>query len=225
MENLIPSLVVVAVVGVLVGLIFWLVGRNKKKQEETMRRLASLNGWIYEPVNEHAASGYRLRKGEWTLEALNETTGQSSENSTSSNVSSNTRWFSESVKLPEGIVMIGPRQPEINLGGMGDVLMQAALRLMIGSDADQALGIHQIELGSLELMKRYMVWTNQDAAAEKLLGQTVENALLNLPGAYPLVVKFSTSGMEVKVQGRRLYNEQELYTLIKLGNALLDSAA
>ncbi len=225
MENLIPSLIVLAVVGVLVGLIFWLVSQNKKKQEAAMRSLASLNGWVYEPVNERAASGYRLRKGEWTIEALNVTTGQSSDNSATSNVSSNTRWFSEYTKMPEGIVMIGPRQPEVNLGGMGDILMQAALRLMIGSDAEQALGIHQIELGSLELMKRYMVWTNQDAAAEKLLNQIVESTLLNWPATIPVVVKYSTAGMEVKVQGRRLYKEQELYALVKLGNALLDSAA
>lgn len=224
MEDLIPSLVVLAVTAVVVGLIFWLVAQNKKKREQAVQTLASLNGWIYEPVNERLLSGYRLRKGDWMIEALNESTGHSNDTSGSSSVTSFSRWFSSEAKLTDGIILIGPRQPEVNLAGMGDFLLQAALKLMIGSDADQAGGIQQVELGSLDLMNRYMVWTNRAEAAEKILDQGVEIALLNWPGSIPLVVKLSAAGLEVKVQGKRLYKEQEIHALMKIGSALLDSA-
>jgi hypothetical protein len=224
MDNLIPGLIVVVVTGLVVGGIFWLAAHNKKKRDQALQNLASLNGWVYEAVTEKLSSGYRLHKGDWLIEGLNESTSHSSESSSSSSVSSYTRWFSSAARLPDGIVLIGPRQPDVNLAGMGDFLLQAALRLMIGSDADAAQGIQPVELGSLELMRRCMVWTNRAEVAKNLLDSQVETALLNFPGRLPLVVKFSQAGLEAKVQGVRLYKEQELYALVKLGGALLDAA-
>lgn len=223
MENLIPSLIVIGVTGLVVGLIFWLVHRNKITREQSMRDLASRNGWVYESVSEKFASGYRLRKGDWMIEALNETTDHSGDSSHSSSVVSVTRWFSDAAKLSDGIVLIGPRQPEVNLAGVGDFLMQAALRLMIGSDAEIAAGIKQEELGSLELMKRYMIWTNRVETAKRMVTAGLESVLINWPARLPVAVKYSPEGMEVKVPGFRLYKEAELYALVKLGNALLDS--
>jgi hypothetical protein len=73
-------------------------------------------------------------------------------------------------------------------------------------------------------MARYMVYTNREETAKKLLDQPLENALLVWPMKLPPVVKFSPAGIEIKVQGQRLYKEQELVALVKLGNSLLDSA-
>jgi hypothetical protein len=224
MNDLTSGLLVVVVTVFLIGLTFWLVSINKKQREQVIRQLASLNGWTYEPVNGRQSSGYRLRKNDWMIEALSESSDHSGDPSNTSSVSSYTRWFSGAARLPEGIVLIGPRQPEVNLAGMGDILLQTALRLMIGSDADQAKEIRQVELGSLEVMKRYMVWTNREEEAKQLLDLGVESALLNWPGAIPLVVKYSAEGVEVKVQGRRIFKDQELYDLVKIGNALLNSA-
>jgi hypothetical protein len=224
MEDIISSLYVVAVTALVVIVIFWLVNRNKKKREEDMQKLASLNGWVYETVNERLSSGYRLRKGEWMIEALNETTAHSSGDSGSSNVASKTCWISGKARMAEGIVLIGPRQPEINLGNISSFLVQATLGIMIGNEAENAKDIHPIELGSLELMKRYMVWTNQDDMAKELLDLPVESALVNCPSRLQPVVKFSPSGLEVKIMGRRVYEEKELYALVKLGSALLDAS-
>lgn len=225
MDNIVSSLIVVAVTGVVVILIFWLVARQKKQREATLKNMASLNGWIYEPVNEPSIKGYRLRKGDWLVEGLNETTMTHSENTGSSNVTSMTRWFSKEARLTDGIILIGPRQPDINIGGVGDFLLQNALRLMIGEEAVTAKGIERVELGSLELMQRYMIWTNRVEAAKSLLTMNVENALLGWPAKkVPPVIKYSNAGMEIKVQGVRIYDEQELYALMKIGNMLLDAA-
>ncbi len=158
------------------------------------------------------------------IEALNQTTKSASDNSNSSTVNSATRWFTSVVRMPDGMVIIGPHQPDINFGGLGEAVKMVALRLMIGNEFDDAIGIERVELGSLELMARYMVYTNREETAKKLLDQPLENALLVWPMKLPPVVKFSPAGIEIKVQGQRLYKEQELVALVKLGNSLLDSA-
>ena len=224
MSDLTAGLIVVGVTGLIIGLIFVLVAAQKKKRETGLRNLASLNGWSYEYVEDKTSSGWRLRKGEWTIESLNQTTKSSSDNSNSSTVNSMTRWFSDAARMPDGIVLIGPHQPEINFGGLGDMVKMVALRLMIGSEFDSAIGIERVELGSLELMARYMVWTNREETAKLFLDQQLENALRAWPLKMPPLVKFSPAGLEIKIQGQRLYKEHDIYALVKLGGAALDSA-
>lgn len=226
MDDIISSLIVIAVTAVVVGLIFWLVARKNRQREAALRQLASLNGWVYEPIKEQYRKGYRLSKGAWNIEAVNTTTSNSPENTGSSTVTSETRWFNNEARLSNGMLLIGPRQPEINLGNVSGFLMQAALQLMIGDEAQDAKGIESIELGSLELMKRYMVWTNQPETAKEFLNMHVESALLNWPPKkVPPVIKYSPRGLEVKVQGQRLSTAEDLTALVKLGNVLLDAAA
>jgi len=224
MSDLTSGLIVVAITGVLIGVIFLLVGAQKKKRAADLRNLASMNGWIYEPVEEQLSSGWRLRKGDWTIEALNQTTKSSSDNSNSSTVNSLTRWFSDSARMADGIVLIGPHQPEVNFGGLGEMVKMVALRLMVGSEADSAIGIERVELGSLELMARCMVWTNREESAKKFLDEPLEYELLAWPLKMLPVIKFSPGGLEIKIQGMRLYKEQDIVALVKLGNTALDSA-
>lgn len=220
MTDLTISLIIVAITGLLVGLIFLLVFWNKKQRETALRTMAGKNGWVLEIVNEHKANGYRLRKAEWMIESLNQT----STDSNSTTVNSLTRWFSEAVRMPDGMVLIGPHQPDIDFGGLGEMVRQVALRVMIGSEFDSAIGIERVELGSLELMARYMVWTNREEKAKKLVDHQVENALRAWPLKLPPVVKFSPAGLEIKYQGPRLFKEQDITALVKLGNTLLDAA-
>ncbi|KAF0106013.1 MAG: hypothetical protein FD147_2615 [Chloroflexi bacterium] len=223
-SDLILSIPVIVVTVILVGLIFWLSHKKKVEREQKIRTLASQYGWTYEPVAERLVSGYRLRKSEWVLEALNTTTSHSGDATGSSDVTQMTRWWSAAAKMKEGIVLIGPRQSDINLSGIGDFLIQAALRLMIGSEADFAKDIKQIEMGKLSFNKRYMVWTNQEEAANRLLEMAVENALINWPTKLPPIVKFSPVGMEVKLQTQRLDKPEEIVALVKLGETLLAAA-
>jgi len=225
MNDILSSLIVVAVTGVVVILIFVLVARQKRQREASLKNMASMNGWTYEAVSEKNLKGYRFRKADWLIEGLTESSTNSSGSESTTTVTSSTRWFSKEARLVGGIVMIGPRQPELNLGGIGAMVMNAALHLMIGDEADIAKGIERVELGSLEVMNRYMVWTNQPETAKELLNMNVENALLNWPPKkVPPVVKYSPAGLEIKVQGSKLYQEDELYALVKLGNVLLDAA-
>jgi hypothetical protein len=224
MNDLTTGLIIVVITGLLVGMTFLLVYWNKKQRDIALRSLAGTNGWMVEIVNDRNASGYRLRKGDWMIESLNQTSNSSSDNSNSTTVNSLTRWFSESVRMTDGIVLIGPHQPDIDFAGLGEMVKMVALRIMIGSEFDSAVGIERVELGSLELMARYMVWTNRAEIAKKLVDEPLENALRAWPLKLPTVIKFSPAGLEIKVQSQRLYKEQDLYALVKLGSTLLDSA-
>lgn len=224
MGNLILSIPVLLGTAILIGLVFWWSNKKKKEREQKLRTLANQYGWVYEPVAERLASGYRLKKGEWMIEALNQTTDHSGETAGSSNVMSATRWWSGAAKMTQGMVLIGPRQPAVDLGGIGDFLIQAALRLMIGNEADFAGGIEEVVMGRLSFNDRYMVWTNQEEAAKKLLDMEVENALINWPMKLLPVVKFSPIGMEIKLQTQRLEKPEEIVALVKLGDALLAAA-
>jgi hypothetical protein len=224
MSDLTSSLIVIVITGVLIGVIFLLVASQKKKKVASLQKLASMNGWSFELIEERLSAGWRLRKGEWMIEAFNQTTKNSSEDTGSSTVTSLTRWFSDAVRMKDGIILIGPHQAEINFGGLGDMMMQMGLRLMIGDEAEDAVGIQRAELGSLELMARYMVWTNREEVAKEFLDQPLENELRAWPMKLPPIIKYSPRGLEIKVQGSRLYKEQDLYALVKLGNSLLDSA-
>ncbi len=223
MADLLPNLIVLGATLVGVVLIFWLVARNKRQRDQRLQTLASRQGWIFEKLSDRKSSGFRFRKGEWTITAVNETT-TSGGDTTSSNVSALTRWHSTAARLAQGIVLIGPRQPALNLGGFSAILMQAALRLMIGPVAEDAKDIQELTLGSLALNDRFMIYTNQEETARKLLDTSVETALLAWPGKVPLIVRYSKTGLEVEIQGKRLDNEAELITLVKLGNALLEAA-
>lgn len=224
MTDLTTGLTIIAITGLLVGMTFLLVFWNKKQRETALRAMANKNGWVLEIVNEHNASGYRLHKADWTIESLNQTSNSSSDNSNSSTVNSLTRWFSGAVRMTDGIVLIGLHQPEINFGGMGEMVQLVAIRLMVGNESANAVGIQRVELGSLELMARYMVWTNREEIAKKLVDDPLEHALLAWAPKFLPVIKFSPGGLEIKVLGKRLYNEQNITALVKLGNTLLDSA-
>jgi len=224
MNDLTTGLIIVVITGLLVGMTFLLVSWNKKQRETALRNLASKNGWVIEMVNDQIASGWRLRKGDWTIEALNQSSKSSSDNSSSTTVNSLTRWFTESVRMAEGMVLIGPHQPEINFGGLGEMVKMVALRLMVGDESNDAIGIQRVELGSLELMAKYMVWTNRDEIAKIFLDEPLENVLRAWPLKMLPVIKFSPKGLEIKIQGMRLTREQDIYALVKLGNTVLDSA-
>ena len=182
--------------------------------------LATQKGWRYEKVNDRTKSGYRLYSNQWILEGLRETS-ESGSNSGSSNIRAYTRWYSTHVNFTPGIMLIGPKQPEINLGGISDVIKQAMLKLMVGDEADDALGIEESLIGRMSLRERYMVWTNQEERARDVLTPAVENALIRYPGKTPPVVKFNAKGIEVKLISQHLQKPVEIEGLVAIGMAFL----
>jgi hypothetical protein len=221
MSDLFGGLVVILGTLVFIGIIFLLVQKRKKGTEDVFRALADQKGWVVEKVDEPNSSGFRIRNSRWTYEdlKLKSTVNRSTGSPELANISC---WHSARVSFSPGILLIGPKQPTIDLGGLGAVIKQTMLKLMIGDEANDALGIEEALIGRMALRERYMVWTNSEEHARDILTDRVENALLRYPGKTPPVVKFSPTGLEVKVLSQSLKNPDEIAGLVAIGEAFLE---
>jgi hypothetical protein len=220
MSDVIGGLLVVLVTAVVIGIIFFLVYIRKKKGEEDILELVQKKGWRYEKVSERLKEGYRIYGPRWTLEGMR-ISSESGNDTGSSNIRDYTLLSSPDVSFSPGILMIGPKQPEINLGGISDVIKQTMLKLMVGDEAEGAEGIQESLIGRMALHERYMVWTNREEAARELLTPEIENALIRYPGKIPPVVKLNARGLEVKLLSIRLRNPAEIEGLVAIGEAFL----
>ena len=220
----VPSLIIIIVVVIATGVILLLSQKKKNARVQQIQTFASQCGWTFEPIKERLVSGYRISKGEWVLESTRESTSSSDIQTGSSGIQRKTVWWSKAATLPSGIVLVGPRSPVPDLGGIGDFVMQAALKIMIGADAEFTQGIKETELSRAAVNERFMLWTNQEEMAQRILSMDVENALINLPKTMKLVIKFTPLCLEVKVIDQCLDTPQEISAVIKVGEALWDAA-
>lgn len=221
MGDLAGGLLVLLGTAIFIGIIFLVINKRKTDTVQVVQALAARKGWRFEKVSERLASGYRLIGNGWTYEAI-KTASSTSSGPGSSEIATVSRWFTNQVFFDPGILLIGPRQPNVDLGGIGEMLKQTMLRLMIGKEAEDALGIEEALIGRMALRERYMVWTNQEEKAREVLTVEVENALILYPGKIPPVVKFNSSGLEVKVISHVLEKPEELAALIAIGEAFLE---
>jgi hypothetical protein len=221
MSDLAGGLLVLLGTAIFIGVIFLVVKKRNTDTTQSIQLLATEKGWRYEKVEDRLSSGYRLHGRDWTYEAI-KTASSTSSAPGSSEISTVSRWFTNQVFFDHGILLIGPKQPNIELGMIGEVLKQTMLRLMIGKEADDALGIEEALIGRMALRERYMVWTNQEEKAREVLTVEAENALILYPGKIPPVVKFNFSGLEVKVISQKLEKPEEIAGLIAIGEAFLE---
>ena len=221
MGDLAGGLLVLLGTAIFIGIIFLVINKRKTDTVQVVQALAARKGWRFEKVSERLASGYRLIGNGWTYEAI-KTASSTSSGPGSSEIATVSRWFTNQVFFDPGILLIGPRQPNVDLGGIGEMLKQTMLRLMIGKEAEDALGIEEALIGRMALRERYMVWTNQEEKAREVLTVEVENALILYPGKIPPVVKFNSSGLEVKVISHVLEKPEEIAALIAIGEAFLE---
>jgi hypothetical protein len=221
MGDLAGGLLVLLGTAIFIGIIFFIMNKRKTDTVKAVQALAARKGWRYEKVSERLSSGFRLIGNGWTYEAV-KTASSTSSGPGSSEISTVSRWFTNQVFFNPGILLIGPRQPNVELGGIGEVLKQTMLRLMIGKEADDAFGIEEALIGRMALRERYMVWTNQEEKAREVLTVEVENALIRYPGKIPPVVKVNSAGLEVKVISQKLEKPEEIAGLIAIGEAFLE---
>ncbi len=221
MSDLCGGLLVILGTLILIGILILVVKKRKTESTQSIQMLATKKGWRYEKVEDHLSSGYRLHGRDWTFEVVKSATIPPSSTG-SSEITSVPRWFSDRVVFEPGILLIGPKQPNIELGGIGDVLRQTMLRLMIGVGADDTQGIEEALIGRNALRERYMVWTNQEEKARDVITVVVENALIQFPGKVPPVVKFNSTGLEVKVLTQKLERPEEIIGLVAIGEAFLE---
>jgi type II secretory pathway pseudopilin PulG len=229
MEDIFLNLVVIALVAVVIGGVFIVYYSRQARKEAQLAREAQSRGWQYQRIRERLVSGYRLSgvasgNVAWTLES----TAQSSDGEAapgSSSIVRRTRWWSEAATLPNRMALIGSRPaagPSPNvLGGLGGMVVQAALRVMLGDQAGQVAGLSEAQVGSETFRERYMVFAHDPTEAQRLLGAGVESALLNWPMRQQIVIKLSQSGIEVSILGKQITEVAEIEQIVGLGSRLV----
>lgn len=222
MTDLTVSILVIVFTGAFVGVILLLVSRRKKQKEELILKLAGEQGWRYEKITGVHESGYALSGAGWRFESTLLSSAQSS-SSGSSEVSYSNHWFSDRCRSIAGLVLIGPRLPSANLGVMGELILQKALARMLGSEAQEAAGLHEVEVQRTALRERYGIWAVNDQNVTSWLSFAVENALLNWKLKERPVVKLSSQGIEIRLRDGRLETPEDILAVVQLGEAFIGS--
>ena len=220
MGDILVSIIVIVVVGIAVAAIFVITSRKKKESEKAIQQLAANSGWAYEKVSRTQQTGFILNAGDWTLEALASSTNSPGE-AGSSDISFANTWRTTRVTSPSGMVLIGPKTPSMNLGGLGELFLQKALRLMIGEEADQAIGLKEVFVGRTSFRDRFSVWATDQENAANLLTYDLENELLNWKFKEIPVIKFNANGVDIISRQERLDSPEKVQALVDLGRSVL----
>mgnify|MGYP001036309849 FL=1 len=218
------SLVIVLLVGIGTILIFVITGRNKKKKEDTLALYATQQGWAVEKINTPNQHGFRLRGTDWVYETLSSTDAAASD-STSNPTSHRNLWSSDHAVSKHGMVLIGPKLPSVQLGNFGDLLLRKAFETLLGDNAADAAGLHEVKTGRISLAQRYTIWAVSEEGASEVITPEVENALLKWQHKELPVVKIAPMGAEIITRQSRMDTPETVQQVVDLGNALLGAQA
>lgn len=222
MGEYLSSILVIAATAIVVGLIFFLVNRKKKEKEALIIQLAQRNGWKYQKINTLHQNGYLLQDEGWSFECVATSSSNPSETG-SSGVTYSNRWFSDRFISPNGLVMIGPKLPQLIKGAFAELLLQQAIKLLLGADSAEAAGLREVTVGRSAFQERFSVYALDESAAEKVLTFSVENALLNWTLKEKPVVKVLARGTEILLKDGRVEKPEEVEAVVVLGKAFLAS--
>lgn len=213
MNDITLSLLVILAVGLLIVLIFVLVRRNNVKFEKLLKQMALERGWRLEVVRERLKSGYRIFHKEWQLDLLTQSSG-GPEAEGSSNITASTVWHAPGAG---NTILIGPKMAQINLGGLGEALIQQVLQMALGSEAQ---GLMEVKEGSAQFQKDFMIWAKDAEDVRRLISPYLETTLTNWKKHSPMV-KRTAAGLSIELRNNSLKNQEDIVNLVKLGELLL----
>ncbi len=213
MNDITLSLLVILAVGLVVVLIFVLVRKNRTEQEKLLKQMALERGWRLEVVRERLSSGYRIFHKEWQLDLLTQSSG-GPEAEGSSNVTASTVWHAPGAG---NTILIGPRMTQINLGGLGEALIQQVLQMALGSEAQ---GLMEVKEGSAPFQKDFMIWAKDAEDVRRVISPFLESSLMNWKKFAPFV-KRTKEGWSIELRNSNLKKPEDIVTLVKLGELLL----
>jgi len=229
MRGPISALVIVAILGIVI----WLTQRRKKIDETALSQFAQSKGWQYGKSYELSQLGsgnvlrYRFSSardagGAWTLDiesaSVSGGPGGAPQQSTT--------WRTEDVKLPNEVILIGPRPkdmpPNLGFGGpLTGMALQLLLRTILHGEAPDTARLHEVKGAGLE--RHYLVFATDEALLGRLLDSETETALMELAGSLkeqqrPAIV-FWHRGLQVKCRGL-ITAPADLQGIAALGEAL-----
>jgi hypothetical protein len=220
MNDIVVSLIVIAVTVVVVILIFVFANRSKTKKAEQLAQAAKEHGWLFTPIKERLASGFKMETSRWVYEVLSKSIGIESD-SGSSNMQLTTKWSSKTSVNVSGFMMMGPRPGSTAPGAIGEMLIQKAFSMFLGADVVSSGKMEEFKGGHPLLLKRWMIWSNKPSMVDEIFTQELERGLENWKGKQLPVIKISKDGIHFEFANTRLEKIEEISSVTGLGELFL----
>jgi hypothetical protein len=212
MDDITLNLIVIGCTALIAGGIFLLVNKKQKESEQQLRQMAVQKGWQMETIRKPLVSGTRIKSTYWTIETISQSSGQES-GPGSSNIAQSTTWLAP---RSGSIILVGPRPPQSNLGTMGALLSQQVIQMALGPEASN---VKEVQVGSSEFQKRFMVWAQDEKDADRLLTPAVQADLLTWHKMIPLI-KRTSADLRIELRGFHLTKAADFQRLVQLGEKL-----
>ena len=223
MNDLMLSLVVLAIGGAAVWALVIYNRNSQMQQTGYFRQIAVRHGWEYRQVQEAFSMGYRYSgawgQANWTFETMvRSTRGPDGRGFINHTV---TRWWCEGVPLPGNMMLIGPRMLKSAAHQVGEADSQGTLHELLGDEAGSTPSMNELKVGSQALHKRYIIWAQTEEDAKKMLQSGVESALLGCPKQPYMVVEVGGKRLEIKVMEGPMLNQSQIESVVSLGERLI----
>jgi hypothetical protein len=227
MDDIVVSLIIVVITAAGIIALFVYLGQKKKHKQQALEQAAKENGWLLERVEKPLLSGYRvsgrMMEGNWTLEALAKASSNES-GPGSSEVSKTTEWVTTDLTNEKGAFVFGPAMGPVSRmsnSALGSTIIQMALRIMIGKDAEWVNKLSQVDIPHSILGKKFLAFTDNEKDITQLITPAVEKAVINLPGKMEPIIIWNQSGLAIKVINQNYENPEVWKALIEFGKTLL----
>lgn len=234
MNELLISLAVFLLVAA--GIAFLL--KNIKRGEEELERMARMKGWRVQEKREGTVRYHFMGDSggiQWHLMSKR-ATGHSSSVEASGHAhstrSASTRWWTESVRITDGAIAIGPNPggkipPNIMEGGVEQFVMGKVFQLAFGEEAGALQKIRPFEVGSELFRRKFFVFGTDETKARSFLTASVEESLLSWATQYkgdrlPGILIWS-KGVQIHL-GTVVTDAHMLEKLVSLGTTLSSAA-
>jgi len=220
---------VILCVIVAIQIILWRSWRRNQHHREArhayLQKIAQRYAWQYHRYPTHTVkyqfSGKTPEGMVWALEAI-----QRKKRSPS------TYWLTRHLKLKQGIVMIGPRPKRLPaLLDFNNDFIQKALQASLGAELAQTLiGAKEVDVGSPDLRKHYLIIAQDIEIAQRILSEAVETQLLGWIQDDPprqLLPSLVLTIQKLEVRVNTLLDEQpeKMHRMVTLGLAAAETLA
>lgn len=229
MSDITANLIVLAVIGSLIGLLFLYLRMRKKKKQTLLLDFAREKGWQAQVISEPLTSGLRISgsrpKGNWTLESVARSSGTDA-GPGSSNVILLTNWWSNSIEKSNISIVLGPRfssQVGTSFLARGNPLRDATLRLLLGDSASWISTLEAVDAAAFGLGDHFLMLTDRPEEVGTFLKSNLVEALNKFPRSIQPVIIFGNCRLEMRLNNVRLQEPSELESFINLGSALIEN--
>lgn len=213
MNDLILNSLVIVGVLVLAGSIFFFVRQKQKRHDQLVTQFARQNGWKIVHIRKPLEKGFTITAREWTIESTMRSSGRES-GPGSTDWEQKTTWFASK---PGTTILIGPRTTQVDMPPLSEKLTHRIFKTALGADAD---GLKEVHIGSSAFQEKFMVWAQYPERIDSLLTPELQYALLSWDRKPPLI-KRTSKGTSIELDGIQLKNPEVLNALISLGKQLL----